>query len=142
MTPEEEAYEKALRRIREAERTGALELDLSGWDQTTREYGELARLNRLPRELERLTSLRSLNLYGCKNLSDDFSPLAGLTSLQTLDLSRCGQLSGDLSPLAVADFAPDAQTLQVHTAQRLVPTDQPHIASITQSLIYLTRTAH
>jgi hypothetical protein len=29
MTPEE-AYEEALRRIREAERTGALELDLSG----------------------------------------------------------------------------------------------------------------
>ena len=30
MTPEE-AYEEALRRIRKAERTGALELDLSGW---------------------------------------------------------------------------------------------------------------
>jgi hypothetical protein len=29
MTPEE-AYEEALRRIQEAERTGALELDLSG----------------------------------------------------------------------------------------------------------------
>ena len=29
MTPEE-AYEEALRRIREAEKTGALELDLSG----------------------------------------------------------------------------------------------------------------
>ena len=30
MTPEE-AYEEALRRIQEAERTGALALDLSGW---------------------------------------------------------------------------------------------------------------
>ena len=30
MTPEEEAYEKALRRIREAEDAGALELDLRG----------------------------------------------------------------------------------------------------------------
>jgi hypothetical protein len=29
MTPEEEAYEEALRRIRGAEETGALELDLS-----------------------------------------------------------------------------------------------------------------
>ena len=30
MTPEEEAYEEALRRIREAEESGVLELDLSG----------------------------------------------------------------------------------------------------------------
>jgi hypothetical protein len=44
MTPEEAEYEEALRRIREAEDTGALELDLSG----------LLSLNRLPRELERL----------------------------------------------------------------------------------------
>ena len=33
MTPEE-AYQEALRRIREAEKTGALELDLSGWNET------------------------------------------------------------------------------------------------------------
>ena len=32
MTPEE-AYEEALRRIREAEKTGALELYLSGWKE-------------------------------------------------------------------------------------------------------------
>jgi hypothetical protein len=50
-TPEE-AYEEALRRIRETEETGALELDLS----------QLA-LNRLPPELESLTSLQSLDLY-------------------------------------------------------------------------------
>jgi hypothetical protein len=30
MTPEEKAYEEALRRIRKAERTGAVELDLRG----------------------------------------------------------------------------------------------------------------
>jgi len=30
MTPEEEAYEEALRRIRKAEETGAVELDLGG----------------------------------------------------------------------------------------------------------------
>ena len=30
MSPEEEAYEEALRRIREAEETGAVELDLRG----------------------------------------------------------------------------------------------------------------
>ena len=45
MTPEE-AYEEALRRIREAEETGTVKLDLGG----------LKTLNRLP-ELKRLTSL-------------------------------------------------------------------------------------
>src|ERR1700686_666720 len=88
MTPEE-AYEEALRRIREAEETGALELDLSG----------LSALNRLPRELTNLPSLQSLNLFFCEELSGDLSPLAGLTSLQTLNLMGCTQLS-DLSPLA------------------------------------------
>jgi|HubBroStandDraft_3_1064219.scaffolds.fasta_scaffold307884_1 hypothetical protein len=64
MTPEE-----ALRRIREAERTGGLELDLSGLE-----------LNRLPRELGRLTSLQSLNLADCHGIRGDLSPLAGPTS--------------------------------------------------------------
>ena len=86
MTPEE-AYEEALRRIREAEETGALELDLSGWNQTAQEYSGLETLNRLPPELERLTSLQSLNLAGCQQLSGDLSPLASLTSLQSLNLS-------------------------------------------------------
>jgi Leucine-rich repeat (LRR) protein len=99
MTPEE-AYEEALRRIREAEETGAPELDLSGWSQTTQENTDLETLNRLPPELERLTSLQSFDLSGCAQLSD-LSPLAGLTSLQSLNLSWCTQLSGDLSPLAV-----------------------------------------
>ena len=111
MTPEEEAYEEALRRIREAEKTGALELDLSG----------LTALIRLPRELEAsprfnqsssgaaisdLTSsetfprwtLQSIVLSRCRWLSD-LSPLTSLTSLQSLALSGC-ELSGDLSPLA------------------------------------------
>jgi hypothetical protein len=57
-------------------------------------------LNRLPPELARLASLRSLNLYGCGQFSGNLYPLAGLTSLQLLDLSWCEQLSGDLSPLA------------------------------------------
>ena len=52
MTPEEEAYAEALRRIREAEANGAVVLDLS----------KLSALNRLPRELERLSSLQTLNL--------------------------------------------------------------------------------
>jgi Leucine-rich repeat (LRR) protein len=99
MTPEE-AYEESLRRICEAEQTGALELDLCGWNQTTQKYSELASLNRLPPELKRLTSLQSLDLSLCWQLSGDLSPLAGLTSLQSLDLSGCEQLSGDLSPLA------------------------------------------
>jgi hypothetical protein len=61
MTPEE-AYAEALRRIREAEETGAVALDLSRLE-----------LNRLPRELGRLPSLQSLDLYGCEQLSGDLS---------------------------------------------------------------------
>src|SRR5271166_3376655 len=87
MSPEE-VYKEARRRIHEAEKTGALELDLSG----------LQMLNRLPPELKRLTSLQSLNLSGCEQLSD-LSPLASLASLQELGLFGCDQLS-DLSPLA------------------------------------------
>ena len=70
MTPEE-AYEEALRRIREAEETGALELDLSGgreeetgvWKSTG-----LETLTPLPPVLARLTSLQALNLAGCEQL--------------------------------------------------------------------------
>jgi Leucine-rich repeat (LRR) protein len=119
MTPEE-AYDEALRRIRQTEKTGALKLDLSGWKEG--KATGLETLTRLPPELERLTSLQSLDLRHCKRLSN-LSPLAGLTSLQLLDLSECdqlknlypldslaslkdldlsgcSQLSGDLSPLA------------------------------------------
>jgi hypothetical protein len=99
MTPEE-AYEEALRRIREAERTGAVELDLRGWKETEREFTGLKTLTRRPPELTRLTSLQSLSLGGCWELSGDLSPLAGLTSLQSLNLIRCIQFSGELSPLA------------------------------------------
>jgi hypothetical protein len=57
MTPEE-AYKETLRRIREAEETGALELDLSGkkWEADARKSTGLEALTRLPQELERLTS--------------------------------------------------------------------------------------
>jgi internalin A len=82
MTPEEEAYAEALRRIREAEANGAVVLDLS----------KLSALNRLPPELERLGSLQTFNLSGCKQLRGDLAPLTGLTSLQSLDLSA-NQLS-------------------------------------------------
>jgi internalin A len=99
MTPDE-AYEEARRRIRRAEETGALELDLSGWKYTLRGYYTgLEFLTRMPPELARLTSLQSLNLDACQQLSGDLSPLASLTSLQTLNLSWCNQLS-DLSPLS------------------------------------------
>jgi internalin A len=96
MIPEEEAYAEALRRIRVAERTGALELDLSGWEEGS--YTEFATLTRLPQELERLTSLQSLNLSWCDRISD-LSPLASLTALQSLSLSGCDNLS-DIGPLA------------------------------------------
>jgi Leucine-rich repeat (LRR) protein len=101
MTPEE-AYEEALRRIREAEETGALELDLSGkkWEADAWKSTGLEALTRLPQELERLTSLQSLDLSRCKQLSGDLSPLMGLTSLQSLNLSWCDQTRGDLSPLS------------------------------------------
>jgi internalin A len=87
MTPEE-AYAEALRRIRKAQESGALELDLS----------RLA-LNRLP-QLAGLTSLLSLSFSRCYQLSGNLSPLAGLTSLQSLNLAACNQLNDDLSPLA------------------------------------------
>jgi Leucine-rich repeat (LRR) protein len=78
MTPEEKDYQEALRRIQEAEDNKSVELDLSQlWDMT-----------RLPPELKRLTSLQSLKLAGCEQLSD-LSPLAALASLRELDLSRC-----------------------------------------------------
>jgi internalin A len=102
MTPEE-AYAEALRRIREVEEAGALELDLSGLKEGQTgalEYTGLETLTRLPPELERLTSLQSLNLSWCEQLSGDLSPLAGLASLHSLNLYGCEQLSGDLSPLA------------------------------------------
>jgi Leucine-rich repeat (LRR) protein len=47
-----------------------------------------------------LTSLRTLQLYECKQLSGDLSPLAGLTSLQELCVTDCEQLRGNLTPLA------------------------------------------
>jgi hypothetical protein len=75
----EKTYTEALRRIREAEETGAVALDLSGWNQTARKNTGLEALNRLPQELKRLTSLQSLNLFACWQLSGDLSPLAGLT---------------------------------------------------------------
>jgi hypothetical protein len=77
---------KARRRIRKAKETGALELSL-----------RLSALTRLLPELEQLTSLQSLILDGCEQLSGDLSPLADLTSLQWLDLSYC---------LGVRRFAP------------------------------------
>jgi hypothetical protein len=79
MTPEEEEdFQKAIRCIQEAEKTGAVELDLSG----------LA-LNRLPPELGRLTSL------------------------QSLDLSYCRQLSGNLAQLRQSHFPPIARPHQL-----------------------------
>jgi hypothetical protein len=54
---EAEAYEEALRRIREAEETGALELDLRGRKEG--KFIGLKTLNRLPPELKRLRSLSS-----------------------------------------------------------------------------------
>jgi hypothetical protein len=113
MTPEDESYAEALRRIRKAEKTGAVELDLSGWKNT---FTELATLNRVPPELARLTWLQSLDLSWCEELSGDLYPLASLTSLQSLNLSGCTQLSGDLV-LGPPRLAPIARPFRVQTAQ-------------------------
>src|SRR5271157_4472062 len=88
MTREERDYQEALRRIKEAEKNKIVGLDLDG-----------LYLSSFPPELASLTSLQSLNLALCDQLSD-LSPLAVLTSLQSLNLAGCDQLS-DLSPLAV-----------------------------------------
>jgi internalin A len=121
MTPEE-AYQEALRRIRKAQETGAVELDLRGMkheNYTGLErytYTGLESLTRLPQELERLTWLQSLSLEVCTQLSGDLAPLASLTSLQSLDLSRCERACGDLSPLASLTAL---QSLDLYLCKRL-----------------------
>ena len=77
MTPVE-AYAEALRRIREAEETGAVELSLSG----------LETLNRLPPDLERLTSLQSLYLSRCWQLCGESPPSSGKDRHKFLPRSR------------------------------------------------------
>ena len=74
MTPDEIDYQEAVRRILEAEETGATSLDLS----------EITSLRRLPPELERLTTLLSLDLSGYWHLSGDLS--TNLTALREIAL--------------------------------------------------------
>src|SRR6516162_3066721 len=115
MTPEEEHdYQEALRRIKEAKENESVELDLSG----------LPYLTRFPPVS--LTSLQSLNLSGCSQLSGDLGPLAELTSLQILDLSRCSQLS-DLRQLAELK---SLQSLNLSECSRLSG-DLPPLAELT-----------
>src|SRR4051812_44482967 len=94
-------HEEALRRIAEAERTGAEVLDL----------GDLA-LEELPPELGRLSRLRGLALGTGRLVLDeagevrwgpdpartshffkDLEPLSGLSALEYLDLSGCYRLT-------------------------------------------------
>jgi Leucine-rich repeat (LRR) protein len=78
---------KPLRRIREAEKTGAIELNLSG-RKDGKDTG-LETLNRLPPELEGLTSLQSLDLNRCLGIRR-FAPLESLLPrLKELVLSGC-----------------------------------------------------
>ena len=121
MTPEE-AYEEALRRIREAEETGAVELDLS-----------ISELNRIPLELKRLISLQLLNFFYCFRLSGDLSPLASLTSLQTLSFIGCKEAQRSF-PAGQPHLTPIVQPLQLPATQRLDPVGRPHLAQIAQSL--------
>jgi hypothetical protein len=79
----------AANRVNKAREAGAVELDLS-----------YLHFTKFPPELAELTSLRSLKLRCCTDVSADLSPLASFTSLQHLDLDLCVKLCGDLSPLA------------------------------------------
>jgi hypothetical protein len=83
-TPEK-AYAEAERRIAEARRTGAIELDL-----------QIPSLSQLPPSLAGLTALQRLGLD--RTRVTDLAPLAGLTALQRLGLDRTRVT--DLAPLA------------------------------------------
>ena len=63
---EEDDYQEALRRIKEAEENKHIALDLSG----------LSNLTRLPLEPVRLTSLQRLDLSGCDQLRHRAPPSA------------------------------------------------------------------
>ncbi|MGB8169836.1 MAG: COR domain-containing protein [Chthoniobacteraceae bacterium] len=81
--PRDEAYQLAEKKIEEARRSGAKELDLGGG-----EYGEKKpKLTELPESLGRLTQLQTLDLSG-NQLTALPEWLGQLTQLQTLDLSR------------------------------------------------------
>lgn len=83
---EDAAYTEALRRITEAKNARKTSLDL----------GDLGPLNRLPPELEQLSSLQELDLSQNRQLSGSLAPLAGLTSLHNLETSWCR--GGDRGP--------------------------------------------
>jgi TIR domain/Leucine Rich repeats (2 copies) len=100
-------------RVSKAKEAGTLALDLSQLE-----------FNRLPRKSAQLTSLVTLNLAGCVELTDLYS-LASLTSLQTLNLSGCQQLS-DLSPLATLT---SLQTLNLSSCWKV--NDLSPLASLT-----------
>src|ERR1700758_5221992 len=100
MSREKKANAKALRRIREGENTGTTILHSGGLNS-----------RQLPQELERLTSLQTLNLTGCGELSD-LGPLAVLTSLQVL--ARVLALSGCLG---VRRVCPPARTLAANVGR-------------------------
>jgi internalin A len=107
---------EALRRIDEAKKTHASELDLAGLIDDLKDVGS---------ELEQLKEMRSLSLKGCFGLARldalaklfwlemlnfkgcakilDLQPLACLASLQSLDLSYCKQIQ-DLRPLLALGF--------------------------------------
>ena len=100
----DEAYRKAEKKIEEARRTGATELDLS------QDYGaeDSKKLTELPESLGQLTQLQRLELYN-NQLTALPESLGQLTQLQTLHLSR-NQLTalpeslGQLTELQDLDF--------------------------------------
>lgn len=139
----EAQFETARRRIQEAQKAGATELDLS----------DLPRLNELPPEFSSFKALQTLGLKGTQVA--DLTPLSGLTSLQSLDLA--GTPVADLAPLAllaseaflrylsldgtrVADLSPIKRfiTLQSLSFSRTQVADLIHLVHLRglQSLIF------
>ncbi len=86
MTPEEEAYQEAQRRIAGVKSTGETKLSLIA----------LPKLTTLPPEIAELTALTSINLWG--SAVGDVTLLAGLQALTSLNLWGTGKL--DLRPLS------------------------------------------
>jgi hypothetical protein len=89
MSPEEVANAEALRRIHEAEHTGATALDLSDIDF----------LYQLPQELERLKSIQTVFLFRCK--SRRIRSLSGRDGTQLPVLKKF--LSGVLESVAAGN---------------------------------------
>ena len=105
------AYREAEKKIEEARRTGATELDLNpGWDTKKRfEIPDDEKLTQLPESLSQLTRLQSLDLANNK-LTDVPEAIGHLTRLQSLNLASnqlkaAAETIGQLTQLRSLDLS-------------------------------------